>query len=234
MIEFQTSRSTGEAPTLLTVRTSNFPWGVNPYSSNWEFYWRVTIEVLKRFIESASSRSNLAGVRPAHRSQAAASTAGVCRLLLFPNYLDRLRVTSLNGEVGIIGLDGHLDLVALNGAFEAIVLSVAPVDGEGDLLPSTLPLLMLLVSSKAVTVPVSTVPSCFRTYVAVKGLPSPSLSSMVQLPATLAAKVGRALMTTNRAADRTINLFMFMDGVRGGNCDIAASVSNGREGWVGS
>ena len=65
-------------------------------------------------------------------------------------------------EVGIVGLQGHLDLVAINGAFEAIV-RVAPVDCEKTLLPSTLPLLILFVSSRAVTVPVSTAPSCLRT-----------------------------------------------------------------------
>ena len=50
IIEFQLAE-TEENSTLLTVRISNFP--TESIFKHWEFYWRITIEVLKRFIESA-------------------------------------------------------------------------------------------------------------------------------------------------------------------------------------
>ena len=49
VIEFRLAR-VEENSTLLNVRTSNFP--SEPIFKHWEFYWRVTIEVVKRFIES--------------------------------------------------------------------------------------------------------------------------------------------------------------------------------------
>ena len=56
MIEFRLAR-TEENSTLLTVRTSNFP--SEPIFKHWEFYWRVTIEVVKRFIESTQQNTTL-------------------------------------------------------------------------------------------------------------------------------------------------------------------------------
>ncbi len=56
VIEFRLVRAE-EGSTLLTVRTSNFP--SEPIFKHWEFYWRVTIEVLKRFIESAQQKTTL-------------------------------------------------------------------------------------------------------------------------------------------------------------------------------
>ncbi len=49
MIEFRLER-TEENSTSLNVRISNFPaeWTFK----HWEFYWKVTIGVLKRFIET--------------------------------------------------------------------------------------------------------------------------------------------------------------------------------------
>ncbi len=56
VIEFQLAR-VEENSTALTVRTSNFPG--EPIFKHWEFYWRVTIEVLKRFIESTQQKTPL-------------------------------------------------------------------------------------------------------------------------------------------------------------------------------
>jgi uncharacterized protein YndB with AHSA1/START domain len=53
VIEFRLARVEGDS-TLLTVRTSNFP--SEPIFKHWEFYWRVTIEVVKRFVESIANR----------------------------------------------------------------------------------------------------------------------------------------------------------------------------------
>jgi uncharacterized protein YndB with AHSA1/START domain len=50
VIEFRLER-TEENSTSLNVRISNFP--TKSAFKHWEFYWKVTIEVLKRFIESA-------------------------------------------------------------------------------------------------------------------------------------------------------------------------------------
>lgn len=49
VIEFRLAR-TAENSTALNVRTSNFP--AESIFKHWEFYWRVTIEVVKRFIEN--------------------------------------------------------------------------------------------------------------------------------------------------------------------------------------
>jgi uncharacterized protein YndB with AHSA1/START domain len=49
VIEFRLARAE-ENSTLLKVRTSNFP--SESIFKHWEFHWRVTIEVVKRFIES--------------------------------------------------------------------------------------------------------------------------------------------------------------------------------------
>jgi uncharacterized protein YndB with AHSA1/START domain len=49
MIEFRLERAE-ENSTLLNVRISNFP--VESAFEHWQFYWNVTIGVLKRFIES--------------------------------------------------------------------------------------------------------------------------------------------------------------------------------------
>ncbi|MGA8595113.1 MAG: SRPBCC domain-containing protein [Bryobacteraceae bacterium] len=53
-IEFRLARAEGNS-TSLKVRSSNFP--TEPIFKHWEFYWRVTIEVIKRFIEGTSTRS---------------------------------------------------------------------------------------------------------------------------------------------------------------------------------
>jgi uncharacterized protein YndB with AHSA1/START domain len=50
VIEFRLAR-VEENSTLLDVRTSGFP--SESIFKHWEFYWRVTIEVVKRFIESS-------------------------------------------------------------------------------------------------------------------------------------------------------------------------------------
>jgi uncharacterized protein YndB with AHSA1/START domain len=49
MIEFRLER-TEENSTSLNVRTSNFP--AESAFKHWEFYWKVTIGILQRFIES--------------------------------------------------------------------------------------------------------------------------------------------------------------------------------------
>jgi uncharacterized protein YndB with AHSA1/START domain len=56
VIEFRLAR-TEENSTLLTVRASNFP--SEAIFKHWEFYWRVTIEVVKGFIESSSQNTTL-------------------------------------------------------------------------------------------------------------------------------------------------------------------------------
>ncbi len=48
VIEFRLAR-TEEDSTSLIIMTSNFP--SESIFKHWEFYWRVTIEVVKRFIE---------------------------------------------------------------------------------------------------------------------------------------------------------------------------------------
>jgi uncharacterized protein YndB with AHSA1/START domain len=56
VIEFRLARAE-EDPTLLTVRISNSP--SESIFKHWEFYWRVTIEVVKRFIESTGQKTSL-------------------------------------------------------------------------------------------------------------------------------------------------------------------------------
>jgi uncharacterized protein YndB with AHSA1/START domain len=56
VIEFRLARAEDDS-TLLTVRTSNFP--SESIFKHWEFYWRVTIEVVKRFIESTREKTSL-------------------------------------------------------------------------------------------------------------------------------------------------------------------------------
>ena len=56
VIEFRLARAE-ENSTLLKVRTSNFP--SESIFKHWEFYWRVTIEVVKRFIESTQQKTTL-------------------------------------------------------------------------------------------------------------------------------------------------------------------------------
>ena len=56
MIEFRLER-TEENSTSLNVRISNFP--TESIFKHWEFYWRVTIGVLKRFIESTRQHTTL-------------------------------------------------------------------------------------------------------------------------------------------------------------------------------
>ncbi len=56
VIEFRLARADDDS-TLLTVRTSNFP--SESIFKHWEFYWRVTIEVVKRFIESMQQNKTL-------------------------------------------------------------------------------------------------------------------------------------------------------------------------------
>jgi uncharacterized protein YndB with AHSA1/START domain len=46
-----------ENSTLLNVTTSNFP--SEPIFKHWEYYWRITIEVLKRFIESTQQNTTV-------------------------------------------------------------------------------------------------------------------------------------------------------------------------------
>ena len=50
IIEFHVAR-TEENSTLLTVNISNFP--AKSAFEHWQFYWRTTIGILKRFIEDA-------------------------------------------------------------------------------------------------------------------------------------------------------------------------------------
>jgi uncharacterized protein YndB with AHSA1/START domain len=54
MIEFRLA-PIEENSTSLNVRTSNFP--SEPIFKHWEYYWRITIEVLKRFIETLPDRT---------------------------------------------------------------------------------------------------------------------------------------------------------------------------------
>jgi uncharacterized protein YndB with AHSA1/START domain len=49
LIEFRLDR-TEENSTSLNVRISNFP--TESIFKHWEFYWRITIDVVKRFIEN--------------------------------------------------------------------------------------------------------------------------------------------------------------------------------------
>jgi uncharacterized protein YndB with AHSA1/START domain len=56
IIEFRLAR-TEENSTSLNVRISNFP--SESIFKHWEFYWRVTIEVVKRFIESTQQNTIL-------------------------------------------------------------------------------------------------------------------------------------------------------------------------------
>jgi uncharacterized protein YndB with AHSA1/START domain len=56
VIEFRLTR-TEENSTSLNVRISNFPSEV--IFKHWEFYWRVTIDVVKRFIESTPRDTTL-------------------------------------------------------------------------------------------------------------------------------------------------------------------------------
>jgi uncharacterized protein YndB with AHSA1/START domain len=49
IIEFRLERAE-ENSTSLTVKISNFP--TESAFAHWQYYWRITIEVLKRFIES--------------------------------------------------------------------------------------------------------------------------------------------------------------------------------------
>jgi uncharacterized protein YndB with AHSA1/START domain len=56
VIEFRLARTEDDSTSLI-VRTSNFP--SEPIFKHWEFYWRVTIEVVKRFIESAWQKTSL-------------------------------------------------------------------------------------------------------------------------------------------------------------------------------
>jgi uncharacterized protein YndB with AHSA1/START domain len=56
-IEFQLAR-TEENSTSFNVRISNFP--TESIFKHWEFYWRVTIEVVKRFIEATQRDRTLA------------------------------------------------------------------------------------------------------------------------------------------------------------------------------
>jgi uncharacterized protein YndB with AHSA1/START domain len=56
VIEFRLTRVEGNS-TLLNVRASNFP--SEAIFKHWEFYWRVTIEVVKRFIESTREKTTL-------------------------------------------------------------------------------------------------------------------------------------------------------------------------------
>ena len=61
MIEFRLAR-TEENSTSLNVRISNFP--TESIFKHWEFYWRITIEVVKRFIESTQqAQGRLCGTR---------------------------------------------------------------------------------------------------------------------------------------------------------------------------
>jgi uncharacterized protein YndB with AHSA1/START domain len=56
IIEFRLLRA-GENSTSLTVNVSNFP--AESAFEHWQYYWRITIGVLKRLIESAHSRQRL-------------------------------------------------------------------------------------------------------------------------------------------------------------------------------
>jgi uncharacterized protein YndB with AHSA1/START domain len=56
VIEFRLARTEDDS-TLLSVRTSNFP--SESIFKHWEFYWRVTVEVVKRFIESSREKTGL-------------------------------------------------------------------------------------------------------------------------------------------------------------------------------
>jgi uncharacterized protein YndB with AHSA1/START domain len=56
MIEFRLER-TEENATSLNVRISNFP--TESIFKHWEFYWKVTIGVLKRFIENIQQGATL-------------------------------------------------------------------------------------------------------------------------------------------------------------------------------
>ncbi|MGC2659776.1 MAG: SRPBCC domain-containing protein [Bryobacteraceae bacterium] len=55
IIEFRLARTEANA-TWLNVRISNFP--SESIFKHWEFYWRVTIEVVKRFIESTQQNTS--------------------------------------------------------------------------------------------------------------------------------------------------------------------------------
>jgi len=56
VIEFWLVR-TAENSTSLTIRTFNFP--SESIFKHWEFYWRVTIEVVKQFIESSQQQTTV-------------------------------------------------------------------------------------------------------------------------------------------------------------------------------
>ncbi len=58
VIEFRLA-PTEENSTSLNIATSNFP--SEPIFKHWEYYWRITIEVLKRFIESKHQNPTLQG-----------------------------------------------------------------------------------------------------------------------------------------------------------------------------
>jgi uncharacterized protein YndB with AHSA1/START domain len=54
VIEFRLA-PTEENSTSLNITTSNFP--SEPIFKPWKYYWRITIEVLKRFIETLPDRT---------------------------------------------------------------------------------------------------------------------------------------------------------------------------------
>jgi len=56
VIEFRLGR-TEENSTSLNVRIANFP--SESIFKHWEFYWKVTIGVVKRFIESTQEHTTL-------------------------------------------------------------------------------------------------------------------------------------------------------------------------------